>query len=400
MKILMLGWELPPHNSGGLGVACYQMCRHLALKNVRIEFVLPYTPPPEVHAAAHFMKIHGASPIAPKESSVTGGVYDSPGYSRESGLARQQHGMAEYASELALQNSYDAIHAHEWLTFQAGIRAKERSGTPLIAHIHATEFDRSGEFGGNPAVHEIEYNGLVAADRIIAVSDITKQIIVREYGIPENKIQVAHNSLDHSALPPLEAENTYRYLTRMKRLGYKVVVSLGRLTTQKGLPYLLKAAQAVVQRNPKVLFLIAGDGELKHELLMQSAELGIAQNIIFTGFVRGKQWRDAYDIGDIFVMSSVSEPFGLSALEAAAHSNAILLTKQSGVGEVLQNVIRYDFWDTQKLADAILNIASHDALRQELAINAQRECNQLSWHSTADICRALYQQVTATGATA
>jgi glycosyltransferase involved in cell wall biosynthesis len=182
------------------------------------------------------------------------------------------------------------------------------------------------------------------------------------------------------------------YLQAMKCHGYKVVVSLGRLTIQKGIYHLLQAAARVVQQNPKVLFVIAGDGEQRDELIALSAELGVAHNVIFTGFVRGKQWRDAYAIGDMFVMSSVSEPFGLTALEAAGHHNAILLTKQAGVGEVLHNVLRFDYWDTAKLADCILNVASHNVLQQTLAANALHEFNHLSWTNAAKAYQNIYAQ--------
>ncbi|MGH7196473.1 MAG: glycosyltransferase family 4 protein [Candidatus Saccharimonadales bacterium] len=394
----MLGWELPPHNSGGLGVACYQMCKHLALKGVEIDFVLPY----RAEHSVKFMKIHGALPVQAEQLANLGGAYDSYCYecstdecehSWPCDLRGQQQRYTKFVRQLVQSTEYDAVHAHDWLTFEAGIQAKQLSGKPLIAHVHATEFDRSGEHSGNPLVHEIEYNGLMMADRVLAVSKFTKDLIVREYSIPADKIEVVHNSVDPSEFGELDPHNAYVYLEQMKRRGHKVVVSVGRLTVQKGFTYLLKAAQRVVEKNPKVFFLIVGDGEQRDELLMQAAELGIAHNVLFTGFVRGKQWRDAYAIGDMFVMSSVAEPFGLTALEAAAHHNAVLLTKQAGVGEVLHSVMRFDFWDTDKLANEILTITQYDHLQQLMADNAWYEFQHLSWHKAADYCKNLYQQV-------
>lgn len=399
MKILMLGWELPPDNSGGLGVACYHMCKQLALQGVDLEFVLPYT----AKRSPKFMRIHGATPVSAEKLFNFGGAYDSHCYTCKtddcahtapSDLRAQQRTYTRFVESLVENNNYDAFHAHDWLTFEAGMRAKAITNKPLIAHVHATEFDRSGEHHGNPLVHDIEYNGLMMADRIIAVSNITKELIMREYNIPASKIEVVHNSIDpYDFTETLDAANTYTYLEKMKQQGYKVVISVGRLTVQKGLSYLLKAAQKVISRDPKVLFVLAGDGELKEELILQAATLGIAHNIVFTGFVRGKQWRDVYSIGDMFVMSSVSEPFGLTALEAAGHNNAVLLTKQSGVGEVLHNALRFDYWDTDKLADSILNVAEHAVLQTALTNNALHEFNRMTWATAATKCKQLYHGV-------
>jgi glycogen(starch) synthase len=244
---------------------------------------------------------------------------------------------------------------------------------------------------GNPLVHEIEQTCLAMADRIVAVSNATKNMLTSRYNIPPNKVDVVYSAPDPTLLHLTpDADNAYGYLQKMKQRDYKVVVSLGRLTVQKGLPFLLRAAQQALSVESKLLFLIVGDGELRDELIMQSAELGIAGNIIFTGFLRGKQWRDAYTIGDMFVMSSVSEPYGLTALEAAGLGNAVLLTKQSGVSEILHSSLRYDFWDTTKLADYMVNVAHHTPLREELAANAKNEVAHMSWQTATNQLQKLY----------
>lgn len=395
MKILMLGWELPPHNSGGLGVACYQLSRALSERGAAIDFVLPYDAPHDIE----FMKITPAMPVTPEKIANLGGAYDSFCYHDEAeecdhttptDLRGQQERYTRFVEQYLLKQNPDIIHAHDWLTFEAGMRAKQITGKPLIAHVHATEFDRSGEHRGNPLVHDIEYNALHMADRVVAVSQVTKDIIVREYDIPADKVEVVHNSIDPADFAPVTSTGSYLYLEEMKKRGYKVVVSLGRLTVQKGLRYLIQAAARVLSKNDKVLFVIAGDGELRNELIEQAAELGIAHNIIFTGFLRGQRWRDAYAIGDMFVMPSVSEPFGLTALEAAGTGNAVLLSKQSGAGEVLRSVLKFDFWDTDKLANQILAVAQHDVLRTALIQNAQSEFDRLSWFDVADKCHAMY----------
>ncbi len=228
------------------------------------------------------------------------------------------------------------------------------------------------------------------ADQIIAVSQHTKARIVEDYGIPADKIEVVHNSINADELAPLEPDNAYRYLTLMKGLGYKVVVNVGRLTIQKGLPNLLKAMKAVVENEPKTLLLIVGSGEQYHELVELSAELGIGPNVLFADFQRGKRWRDAFAIGDLFVMPSVSEPFGLTPLEAAGYGTPSLISKQSGVSEVLKNCLRVDFWDVSEMANQITSVLRNDALRNELRTNAYQEYQRLSWGAASEKVAELY----------
>lgn len=392
----MLGWELPPHNSGGLGVACYELARHLAYDGVSIDFMVPYSAD---HGIEEF-SVEGTSRLSPEQVLLYYGAYDSKTFGCDdrcehepSGLRGLQHRYTKYVERAVKHRSYDAIHAHDWLTLEAGIRAKQITGKPFIAHVHATEFDRAGANSGNPLVHDIEYNGLMMADTIIAVSDITKQIIVRQYGIPAEKIEVVHNAIDTSAYQTdITASQTYAYLDQMKAHGHKVVVSLGRLTVQKGLIQFLEAAARAITINDRLLFLIAGNGEQRDELIEKAAALGIADKVLFTGFVRGVQWRDAYRVGDMFVMSSVSEPFGLTALEAAGYGNAVLLTKQSGVGEVLKNVLRYDFWDTELLANHMTAVASYPSLQHELTTQVRKEFETFNWQKVSAQCKALYSQ--------
>lgn len=396
----MLGWELPPHNSGGLGVACFHMSKALALEGAKINFVVPYE---AEHPEIDFMEIHAATPLEPLDRYGILGAYDSK-YVGEKYLDRVAPGdvkdirgvqarYVKYVEQLVKDVKPDAIHAHDWLTMEAGIRAKQLTDAPLIVHVHATEFDRSGESTGNPIVHEIEYQGLMMADRILAVSGITKNIIVEKYGIPADKIEVVHNAIDVSVMGEHDYDRrTYKYIEALKDEGYTVVATVTRFTVQKGLTHLIRAAARACQKYDKLVFLLAGDGEQRDELMRLSAELGISDKVIFTGFIRGKQWRDAYNIADIFVMSSVSEPFGLTALEAAHYNSSLILSRQSGVGEVLNSVMRYDFWDTETLADQIVGIAASPALAHELQTNVKKEYNQLSWGDVAKSCITIYQQ--------
>lgn len=390
----MLGWELPPHNSGGLGVVCLQLCKALAKQNVDIEFILPY----EADHGIDFMAITAATPQGVASVIRSGIAYDSYKYVKEDGseewlnIYDQQELYEKSVERLIDGREFDIVHAHDWLTARAGMRVKEKRGCPLIIHVHSIESDRSGGNGGNPLVLEIEEMAMHMADRIVAVSQHTKNCIVRDYGVPADKIEVVHNSIESSDIVPLDTDNTYHYLSAMRAQGYHVVTNVGRLTIQKGLPNLLLAAKEVVYRAPKTLFLIVGSGEQYYELITLAADLGIGANVLFTGFLRGKQWRDAFAVSDLFVMPSISEPFGLTPLEAVAYGTPSMVSKQSGVSEVFKNCLKVDFWDIAEMANQITSVVQNDALRDTLAVNAQAECQDFSWESASRKVVNVYKQ--------
>lgn len=393
----MLGWELPPHNSGGLGVACYHLSRALAKNGSSIDFVVPYS---AEHPDIDFMKIHSATHIDPKYS------YGMQAYDRDPEMTKDLPDNEPLTSMRAVQKRYityvedlldtispDVIHAHDWLTMEAGVAAKQKTGAPLIVHVHATEFDRSGERYGNPIVHEIEQEALLLADRIFAVSGITKSIIVHRYGIPADKVEVVYNAIDVESFGAYEYDmRTYRYLELLRSEGYTVAATVTRFTVQKGLTHFLRAAARASEKYDKLVYLFAGDGEQRDELIAMSAELGISDKVFFTGFIRGKLWRDAFSVADIFVMSSVSEPFGLTALEAAHHDSALIISKQSGVGEVLKHIFRYDFWDSDRLADQMIAMATSPSLASSLRKGVKAEYASLTWDDVAKTCVQLYRR--------
>ena len=396
----MLGWELPPHNSGGLGVACFNMARALADEGVNIDFVLPYT---AKHENVDFMQILSATRLDPIYR-YGGGAYASlqlfdeviPDIhpDRLVSIREVQHQYQEYVDKYLKKHRPDLVHAHDWLTFEAGILAKKQHHTPLIAHVHATEYDRAGMHTGNKLIHEVEREGLMLADRIIAVSESTKRLIHDKYHIPLNKIDVVYNSLDSNYEKGYSFnDQAYNYIKDLKTAGYTIVSTVGRFTIQKGLPNLMRAARSAISKNPKLIFIFAGDGEERNELINLSAEYGIAKNVIFTGFIRGQKLRDIYSLTDIFVMSSVSEPFGLTALEAAHHGDILILTHQSGVSEIIWSALKYDFWDTQKLADEILAVADSQTLQETLRTNIAKEYRQISWPKVAKKCLKVYNKV-------
>lgn len=388
----MLGWELPPHNSGGLGVACFYMAKALAKNGADIDFVVPYK---NKHTEIKFMKVLNATNFS-EIHKFGAGAYDSPRWTRSS------HNVSKFLPDIrSIQTEYcnfireylanpknkpDVIHAHDWLTMEAGVLAKELTGAPLITHIHATEFDRSGGTSGNQKIHNIEYAGICASDKVFAVSKNTRNIIIEKYQIQPKKVEVVYNAIETSTLanPQDYDERTYRYLEYLKSQGYTVVMTLTRFTVQKGLTFLMQAIAEAVSKNPKIALLLVGDGEQRNELIKMASDFQISNKIFFTGFLRGDKWRDAYGVADIFVMSSVNEPFGLTALEAAHFNNALIISKQSGVGEVLQNILRYDFWDTKKLASQIYEVSTNKELLQNLKNGVRKEYDRISWSDIAE----------------
>ncbi len=395
----MLGWELPPHNSGGLGVACLNMARALSREGAEIEFVLPYE---AKHKNTDFMQVLPATHLDPIYR-YGNGAYESMSLNEKViptdkndmiSIRDVQKGYCKFVDECVEEFKPEVIHAHDWLTFEAGMEAKKRYNIPLIAHIHATEYDRAGMHAGNPLIHEIEYEGLMMADKIIAVSETTKRIIHEKYHIPLRKIEVVYNSLDESYENSKYhfTEQTHKYLLKLKDEGYTIVSTVGRFTVQKGLKNLMHAAKKVLSKNDKIMFVFAGDGEERNKLIKLAADLGIIKNVIFTWFIRGKKLRDVYSLSDVFVMSSVSEPFGLTALEAAHHGDALILTNQSGVSEIIQSALKYDFWDEEKLANEILAVAENKILKNELQENIKNEYHRISWDQVAEKCLKVYNK--------
>jgi glycosyltransferase involved in cell wall biosynthesis len=374
------------------------MARALASQGAEIEFMVPYEAD---HSEIDFMKVISTTKLDPL--TVHMGAYDGRcmsctepdcDHDKAKGIRAVQAKYSKKVRQHVAKHKPDVIHAHDWLTFEAGIAAKELTGMPLIAHVHATEFDRAGGRHGNPLIHEIELHGLLMADRILAVSAGTKKMIVERYNIPADKIEVVHNSIEASEFQrSIYVPDDYRYIESLKEEGYTVVATLGRLTLQKGLYQFLRAAALANSKYDKFVYIIAGDGEQRNELIGLSADLGIADKVLFTGFVRGKQMRDVYELADVFVMSSISEPFGLTALEAVAHDAAVVLTRQSGVGEILQHVLKYDYWDETRLADFLVNLATEKSLANELVTHSRKQFNSMSWLTVAEQCARQYHLV-------
>jgi len=386
-RVLMFGWEFPPHNSGGLGVACQGIVRALAHLGDEVTLVLPRTldvstPYANVVFADIGVGVRARAINSNLTPYVTVVEYQRYGIDKRSiygaSLFEEVLRYGECAREIAEEKDYDVIYAHDWLAFPAGLVAKEATGKPLVAHIHSTEYDRCGGAKGfNKDVYQIEKRGMEEADRVIAVSQYMKDIIVKYYNIPAAKIDVVHNGIDEDTVPT--AGTNRLQLASLKDAGFSLVLFLGRITLQKGPDHLLRAAKLVVEHDNKVLFLISGTGDMERRMMEYSAELGIAQNVLFTGFLRGPEQHEAYHLADLFVMPSVSEPFGIAALEAMRLGTPVIVSKQSGVSEAVKNALKVDFWDTDELANLILTVVRHQPLREALAENGDREVRTLTW---------------------
>lgn len=392
----MFGWELPPHNSGGLGVACFGIARALVRHGVNLTFVLPFhLPLPEMPFKVIFANV-STTPTTDLQSSVYSTtslvhghrVHISPYFSN---LLAQVFAYAKNAKLIARKNTFDIIHVHDWLTIPAGLAAAEVSVKPLVIHVHATEFDRSGGGSANPVVFDIEKTGFAKASLIIAISHYVKNTIIKNYGIPPEKIYVVHNGIDPEDFP--EPENKFSFLRNLKAQGNKIVLYNGRITIQKGVDHLLQAARIVLQYFPAVYFVISGSGDMEGQIVEQAAAMGIANHVLFTGFTRGQELIELYRLADLFVMPSVSEPFGLVPLESIVNGTPVLISKQSGVSEVLSHALKVDFWDQDEMANQIISCLRYPVLPQTLKQESGFEVKHLSWSTAADKLINIYDQL-------
>lgn len=427
----MFGWEFPPHIAGGLGTACYGMTRGLARNGVEVVFVMPRAYGDEDQ---RFVRVVNASDvetigtrdhefseellekvsfihidsnmlpyISPEEYAAYHDEFVRSGRTHEwtdvwkqrytfSGKygANLMEEVARYAMVAAqvakdLEGQFDVIHAHDWLTYFAGIAAKRVSGKPLVVHMHATEFDRSGE-NINRRVYAIEKAGMQAADRVIAVSELTRRIVIGKYGIPAEKVVTVHNAVRFG-----ESEDA----VPERAVKDKVVTFLGRITYQKGPDYFVEAAVKVLQRVPDVRFVMAGSGDLMNHVVRRVAQLGIADRFHFTGFLKGGEVQRMFRLSDVYVMPSVSEPFGISPLEAMRSGVPVIISRQSGVAEVLDYAIKVNYWDVDALADAIYGLLTYPALGRMFASKGLEEVTGLKWTNAAAKIKTVYETVVA-----
>lgn len=405
----MYGWEFPPIQSGGLGVACQGIVEGLIGQNHEVFLVLPKTNPamqmydPESFNVLSASESGGMVEVSNIETSLYSPYATSetefkkyikqikqkrePDVIYGKNILEEVQRYAMQAAVHANQVKHDVIHSHDWLTAEAGIQAKKLSGQPLVMQVHATEFDRSGE-NPNQQVYDLERRGMEKADRVIAVSNYTKSILIKHYGIEEWKIDVVHNAVR----PNFES---YQKTHRIENKD-KVVLFLGRMTMQKGPDYFLKMAKKVLNHMPNVKFVMAGDGDMMEKVIKMSIELGIERNVLFSGFLKGEDIARAYAEADLYVMPSISEPFGITPLEAIRQGTPVLISKQSGISEVIRSALRVDFWDINAMAEKVVGALKYPALSKVLQENSKKELAEMSWHKQAGEITKAYGRAIAT----
>lgn len=380
MKVLMLTWEYAPYFVGGLGIACKYLFPELMEKGISLDVVLPYG----YHEAHNELgtSIYSTDSIALRnpliDTTRAGGQV--PLYPKN--LVECINHYAHYMHTFVSNSSFDIIHAHDWMGFQAGMIAKKISGKPLIVHVHATAFNTHGGEDIDDDVYAIEYVGMHTADLVIAVSEMMKTIIINEYAIPPEKIVVIHNGM---------APITYVDTPKSKN-ATPTVLFLGRLTKQKGPQYFLKMVQEIKRRRPEVRFIMAGTGTMEKLLHTQAEQLGIKDVVRFTGFLDQKQAYDMFHAADIFIMPSTSEPFGLTCLEALSCGTPVIISNQSGAAEVLDHCIKVDFWDIEAMVNAVLTLLDDAQLCETLVTNGIAQIKELTWERVAQNCVNVYKK--------
>ncbi|MFC1734203.1 glycosyltransferase family 4 protein [candidate division KSB1 bacterium] len=415
MKVLMFGWEFPPHITGGLGTACFGLTKGLLKHGANVIFVVPKAYGDEDQ---RFARLVNASDISVDIEDSTFKEYwkritymeigsnlipyvgteefrqiiskrqfeksvqnnnvlskdftFSGKYGKD--LMDEVSRYALIASAVAAANEFDIIHAHDWLTYPAGIAAKGVCGKPLVVHMHATEFDRSGE-NINQNIYDIERKGMEEADRVITVSNLTRNIVIERYGINPDKVFTVYNAVE-----PVEREEVENV---RKDVNEKIVSFLGRVTFQKGPDYFVEAAHRVLEKDDNVRFVMAGEGDMLNRMIRRVAQLRIGDKFHFTGFLKGDYVNRLYSMSDVYVMPSVSEPFGISPLEAIRSNVPVVISKQSGVSEILVHALKVDFWDIDALADSIYGLLHYEALSKMFIKYGKSEVDNLKWDNAA-----------------
>jgi len=419
----MLGWEFPPFISGGLGTACYGLTKAMDKLGMHMVFVLPKSAPIRVGASknassnegqlhqpyhfknvefytiasslrpytqpesathsrsfSHFLKPEGQACF--DEANQPQSFEDSDNYDED--MYTAAHRYAEQAVKIARNEDFDIIHAHDWMTYPAAGAVAAATGKRLVAQIHSTEFDRSGE-GVNQMIYDIERGGMHAADKVIAVSNYTRNVIVDRYSVPSEKVEVVYNGVEYDEAADFPVQS-------LPAKTDKVVLFLGRITMQKGPEYFLYAAKRVIEKLDNVKFIMAGAGDMLHRSIELAARLGIGHKVIFTRFLRGTDVHKAYKMADLYVMPSVSEPFGIAPLEALRHNVPVLISKQSGISEVLSNALKVDFWDVNQMANKIIAVLKREPLKKALCENGSREVYKFRWEDSAARINEIYER--------
>lgn len=411
IRTLMLGWEFPPYISGGLGTACFGLTKAMDRLGMPVTFVLPRAKP--IRMAAGSEAAEGAEPYAfehirlrPVAAALTpyaqAGAPGAAASRRAAVLSAadedveaddhanygpdmyaEVHRYAKKVLHVAESEEFDLIHAHDWMTFPAGIAVAAHTGKPLVIHVHSTEFDRSGDHV-NQYVYDIERHAMHAASKVIAVSNYTRNILISRYGVSPEKVEVVYNGVEGQNGPAGAGRQVWPAKTD------KVVLFLGRITMQKGPEYFLYAAKRVLEKMQNVKFIMAGDGDRLYGSIELAAQLGVGHQVFFTRFLRGADVQKVYRMADLYVMPSVSEPFGIAPLEALQHDVPVLVSKQSGIAEAFRNALKVDFWDIDEMANKMIAVLRHPPLHEMLRVEGRKEAFRFRWEDSAARVNEIY----------
>ncbi|MBC7783142.1 MAG: glycosyltransferase [Burkholderiales bacterium] len=438
MRVLMLGWEFPPFISGGLGTACYGLTKAMSGIGTDVMFVLPRPVSSPFSTHVKLVSPREGSPLAqpatefrmdefenvtfrtvnaalnPYQTAMeyqerdeakraaqelsdsstkdaTGQVAKSAptgGGNYAGDMMSEVQRYAALATEIARNEDFDVVHAHDWMTYPAGLAVAALKNKPLVVHVHSTEFDRSGVHV-DQRIYDIERRGVHGAIKVIAVSHFTKNVVAHHYGVDPKKIEVVYNAVELNGNGTFDAE---KYSIKRDE---KIVLFLGRITMQKGPEYFLAAAKKVLEIMDNVKFVMAGSGDMIRRTIEMAAAMGIGHKVLFTGFLRGSDVERVFKMADLYVMPSVSEPFGIAPLEAVANDVPVLISKQSGVSEVLTHALKVDFWDTNEMANKIVAVLRHPPLASTLREHGSFEVGKMSWTDSAKACVSIYDQAVA-----
>lgn len=398
MRVLTFGWDFPPQTTGGLGFACHGLSRELTKQGIEVIFVLPRSQPVVGDHRFVFADVGRYSKVIPVQSYATPyqasstrfDVYDHTGkkvlHSRT--ILEEVHRYAEQAAAIAMEEEFDLIHAHDWTAYLAGIAASVASGKPLVLHVHATSFDQAAGDNVDPEIYKIEKEAFAAADSIVAISNYVKNMIVAKHGADPAKISIVHNGSE--ADEPVRHQPT---LQELKQQGKKIVLYHGRITIQKGVDYFVRAAKRVIEVESDVVFVVSGKGDMEGQIMQQVGSMGLSEKFIFAGALWYEERDRMYQSADLVVMPSVSEPFGLVPLEAMRHGTASVISKQSGVSEVMTNVLKVDFWDIDEMANKIIAALRYPVLSNQLVSHGRVELLGITWDKAADKVKNLYSRL-------
>ena len=388
-RILMLGWEFYPKKVGGLGKVCYELAMALKASGAELTIILPIG---VKHEGLRILSTNfDTHPVKSLLSPyLTQKAYNSLLTGRDerelygSDIFEEVERFAIKSLEIARGIDFDIIHAHDWMTYRAGMMIKEATGKPLVVHVHATEFDRGCGLGVNEAVYGIEKDAFQKADVVVAVSNFTREKIIRNYGIDGGKIMVVHNAIDCSG---------YRMRCIQDKCGSHVVLYFGRMTMQKGPDYFIRAAKKVLEQHRDVVFIMAGTGDMLTRMIDMACELSVSDRVLFTGYLSEEEAKRIYALADIYIMPSVSEPFGITALEAAASGVPVIMSRSSGASEVVRNCLKVDFWDIDEMANMIISCLDYGSMRSCMSENGISEVRRLDWKSQAEKCMDIYSSL-------